>query len=485
MATATAGLNEAPTYHGGLESLDQEYSYWIDEVDGKVPADLRGTFFRNGPGRQTIGGTRYGHWFDGDGMLCAFTFPGGGKVHFKNAYVRTPKYVNETAAQKILYRGFGTQIPGGAMANAFKLPTTAANTNTIYHGGRLLALAEGGRPWEFKPDTLETVGEYTYGGALSKFRLFSAHGKVHPTSGDYINFGAGVSGMSLKGPRPCIHIYRIDPAGTMINEAQLRLDGSPFCHDFAITEKYAVFFINSIVFGGMGRFFLGQASIADGMRFDETVPMTVIVVDLDTLREVKRFETDPGAIIHFGNAFEHGDEIVVDGMYAADFDAGATLANVFSPDAHFGGGVYHRYTLNMTTGTLRVEKLVEQESEFPTFNTRKTGRKHGACYTACSVDNGANSFFNAFQKVTFDGDSTLVTLPPGCYGSEPMFAPAENATREDDGYLLVVVYDAYAHKSELQIYRADNVTDQVCRLGLKHHLPHQFHGYFTPALFVG
>ena len=46
-----------------------------------------------------------------------------------------------------------------------------------------------------------------------------------------------------------------------------------------------------------------------------------------------------------------------------------------------------------------------------------------------------------------------------------------------------MVYDAYAHKSELQIYRADDVTNMVCRLPLKHHVPHQFHGYFTDQVF--
>ena len=53
--------------------------------------------------------------------------------------------------------------------------------------------------------------------------------------------------------------------------------------------------------------------------------MTVVVVSLDTLTEVKRFETGPGAIIHFGNAFEEGDEIVVDGMFTDNFEANQTL----------------------------------------------------------------------------------------------------------------------------------------------------------------
>ena len=65
-----------------------------------------------------------------------------------------------------------------------------------------------------------------------------------------------------------------------------------------------------------------------------------------------------------------------------------------------------------------------------------------------------------------------------------MFAPAQGATREDDGYLLEVVYDGYKHRSELQVFRADAVRDQVCTLRLSHHLPHQFHGHFISQTFA-
>ncbi len=53
--------------------------------------------------------------------------------------------------------------------------------------------------------------------------------------------------------------------------------------------------------------------------------MQIVVVDLDTLTEVKRFETDPGAIIHFGNAFEEGDELIIDGMFQDNFGAKRNL----------------------------------------------------------------------------------------------------------------------------------------------------------------
>lgn len=482
MNIATRGGNEVPTCHGGLENLDQEYDYVVADIEGELPADLEGTFIRNGPGRQKIGGTPYAHWFDGDGMLSSFTFRNG-QVRFKNRYVRTPKYVEETAAQKILYRGFGTQIPGGWWKNAFRLPANPANTSVVYHGGHLLALNEGGRPWAVDPSDLETIGEFDYEGGMFG-RTFSAHGKIHPRTGDYVSFGSGSLRQGLKPPKPCLNLFRIGADGKVIASGRAVIDRFPFCHDFALSDRYAVFFIGSIVFGQMGSFFLGMRSIADLIAYDETLPMKIVVVDLQSLEVVRQFETDPGAIIHFGNAFEEADEIVVDGMYTGDFDANETLGDVFSPDARFGGGSYHRYRLNLATGQVACERLCDHESEFPTFNPAVAGRRHAACYTACSVPNGADSFFNGFQRVEFDGGSTLVTLPPGYYGSEPMFAPALDSRAEDHGYLLEVVYDAYRHRSELQIYRADQLTDLVCRLHLKHHLPHQFHGFFTPKLLL-
>ena len=479
---AEAASNQAPTCHGGLENLDEEHSYWIDDVEGDVPNDLQGTFFRNGPGRQRIGEQQYGHWFDGDGMICAFSFLDG-QVHFKNRYVRTPKYVDETAAQAVRYRGFGTQIPGGFSKNFLKMTANPANTSIIWHGGHLLALNEGGKPWRLHPNTLETDGEFDYDGGLEKGDVFSAHGKVHRRTGNYINFGAGMAGFGWRGPKPCLNLFRIDPNGTLQRRSQVPLDSFPFCHDFALSDRYAVFFIGSIVFANMGSVILGTRTISDNVKFDPGIPMQVVVVDLETLEEVKRFETDPGAIIHFGNAWEDGDTIHVDGMFADNFEANKTLNDVFNPAGRFNGGRYHRYALNLSDGTLQVEVVTDVESEFPTFNPALTGQRNEITYTACSVANGANSFFNAIQRLTRDGDAKLLTLPPGLYGSEPMFAPRAEARAEGDGYVLEVVYDGYKHRSELQILEAESLETRAV-LALKHHVPHQFHGHFTSDVFV-
>ena len=65
---------EAYPWSAGFRSLSEEHDYRIEEIDGQVPATLRGTLFRNGSGRNQLGGEWFPHWFDGDGMIAALRF---------------------------------------------------------------------------------------------------------------------------------------------------------------------------------------------------------------------------------------------------------------------------------------------------------------------------------------------------------------------------------------------------------------------------
>jgi all-trans-8'-apo-beta-carotenal 15,15'-oxygenase len=470
-----------PSASRGHEPQHKEFSYWATDIEGDLPKNLSGTFFRNGPGRLKIGDQQYGHWFDGDGQINAFSFIDG-KVHFKNRFVRTPKYIKETASQKIEYRGFGTQRPGGVLANAFRPPANPANTNTIYHGGHLLALNEGGKPYKLDPRNLHTVGEYTYEGALGASHMFSAHGKIEPKSGYYFNYGSGFS-LGSSGLQHQLNLYRIAPSGKLDKKGILPLDSFPFCHDFAMSDKYAVFFINSIVAEGLMDVVLGKSTLADSVGYRDHIPMQIIVVELDTFKEVRRFQCEPGAMIHFGNAWQHGDELFVDGMYADNFDANEMIKDVFSSE-RFGGGQYRRYRLNLATGTADFEVMTTVESEFPSFNPLLLGQQNELTFTACSVENGHTSFYNGIQSLSRDGEQTLVTLEPGYYGSEPLFALANDSDEERDGYILELLYNAFEHRSELAIFSAANIKQQLCRIKLDHHIPHQFHGFFTRETFA-
>ena len=58
---------------------------------------------------------------------------------------------------------------------------------------------------------------------------------------------------------------------------------------------------------------------------------------------------------------------------------------------------------------------------------------------------------------------------------EALFVPKSNPQKEDDGWLITLVYMADSHLSELWILRADTLQTQA-RLALPHHVPLGFHG---------
>src|SRR2546425_9893955 len=169
MAVETTPMEVAPgaayDWHHIFDALPEEHDYVVDELDGKLPEGLVGTLYRNGPGKNEVGGKPYAHLFDGDAMLSQFVFDGD-SVRYRNRHVRTTHYLAERAADRPLMRGYGQQRPGGPLANAFRTPANVANISVQYHSGNLLALYERGHPSLLDTDTLYTLGEDDFEGEL-------------------------------------------------------------------------------------------------------------------------------------------------------------------------------------------------------------------------------------------------------------------------------------------------------------------------------
>ena len=67
------------------------------EIEGKIPRELKGSLYRNGPGLFERGGLRKPHLLDGDGLVQRLSFADG-TAHYQNAFVRTPKFIAEEKA---------------------------------------------------------------------------------------------------------------------------------------------------------------------------------------------------------------------------------------------------------------------------------------------------------------------------------------------------------------------------------------------------
>src|ERR1700726_2590647 len=119
------------------------------KVAGELPRELNGTLYRNGPNPQfEVSGA---HWFVGDGMLHAFHLENG-RASYRNRWVRTPKWQAEPDAGRALFGGFGRKLPDAP--DTITQDSGVANTNIIFHAGRLLALEEGHLPTEIEPGSL-------------------------------------------------------------------------------------------------------------------------------------------------------------------------------------------------------------------------------------------------------------------------------------------------------------------------------------------
>lgn len=470
----------------GYESQPNEYSYWISDIEGRVPPELKGTFFRNGPGLFEINGQPIAHPFDGDGMICAFSFKDG-NVHFKNKFVRTEGYVKEQTAGKILYRGFGTQKPGGWLKNIFDLRfKNVANTSVIYWHNKILALWEGGNPYHLDPATLDTKGLDTLNGILKPNQPFSAHPKIfyNPETQQkiLINFGV-VTNLSSQ-----LHIWEIDQSEKLLATHQHQLSGFPLLHDMLITPHYYIFFHVPFKIKPLP-FLFGQKSIAECLKFDSQSPTKLLVISRQSPHEMKIIETDPFFVFHHVNAWENEGKLYLDSIcYDSFFETDSSI-NFREDDldlSYLPKGQLLRFEIDLVQEQASYKTLETTPLEMPIIHPEKQGYEYRYVYLNCADESTGSILQQGIRKIDmYTGDKQDFSVAPYGFVTEPMFIPSPNASTEDDGWVLTLVYNAAEHCSELVVLDARDLTkDPVAKLKLSHPIPHGFHGHWTNQLFL-
>jgi all-trans-8'-apo-beta-carotenal 15,15'-oxygenase len=468
-ATAPQAARAAADWHRIFDSLTDEHDYWVDRVTGVLPAELRGTLYRNGPGINEIGGRPFAHLFDGHGMISRFVLDGR-RVHFSNRFVRTHKFLVERNAPRPSVRGFGEE-GAGLMRNITSLPgkANAANTSVTMCGDNLLALWEGGRPWALDPDTLETRGEHDFDGELKALHAFSAHPKYDPRTREMFNFGAEYF------PRPRLRCYRVDPAGRLHQLGTVPMPFPVMNHDFALTERHLVFVIDPILVR-VGRIISGR-SVNSALRWDPSKPSIVVLVPRDGGKP-RTIETEPFFHFHVNNAFEDRGDTVVDLVRYDDYAIGENSLRQFRTGGFDEPAALWRLRIKPNDEVERHE-LCPWQCEFPQHDWRRTMLGYRHSYLAGRARGTGPQ--NAIIKVDNDtGRVSAHILGEGNVPGEPIFVPRSPDAGEDDGWLLSVVYGAAEHRSRLVILNASDLeSGPVASAHLRHHVPLGFHGTFT------
>jgi all-trans-8'-apo-beta-carotenal 15,15'-oxygenase len=476
-------LDLEEVYRRSLEAVTDEVDVPLTIREGAVPADLRGVLFRNGPGRAELYGQPYGHPFDGDGHLNRFEFSDAG-IRYRNRYVRTREFLEEEAARKILYRNFGTNIPGGFHKNLLRMRfKNAANTSVVMHAGRLHALWEGGVPHRLDPVTLETLARDDLGGALRNDaslieRLmkpelpYSAHPKLDPATGELFNFGVA------SGRYPTLMLYQLGPEGVCVRRDRLVMPMASFVHDFTLTADHRVFFLTPTAFD-FPRMLLGLASPVDSLRSLPEPTQILVLPRRGT--QVRSFTARPCFIFHFTNAFDDGPHIVVDAARMDHMPQSGAAAKLLAGSAsEFPRAYLTRYILDTRDGSVEERPLTEHGGELGTINPAYWTRPHRYSWSIEVPRQRKAPYSTGILKVDAETRSAQVRdFAPNLTG-EPIFVARPGATAEDDGWLLSMCYDAEAHTGELLVLDAADLRT-ICRARMPHHSPLGFHGTWVPA----
>ena len=498
MTVAPSAQSASPAYdRADWASAFRNVGVELDGVEltaarGEIPQELVGTLYRNGPGRLERGGQWVHHPFDGDGMITALRFAGG-KAQLRNRFVRTEGWLAEEQAGKVLYRGvFGSQKPGGPVANAFDLRLkNIANTHVVRLGDQLLALWEAAEPHALDPDTLETRGLSLLDGVLKPGEAFSAHPRFDPGhhgAPRMVTFGVKT------GPRSTIRLMEFavedDPAsgvkaGQLLSERRDSFNGFAFLHDFAITPNWAVFLQNAIAFNPLP-YVLGRKGAAQCLQSKPGGQAKFWLIPRDSgafAGQAPRILDAPdGFVFHHLNAWEEGDTVTVESIYYSDFPS-------IGPDDDFRAidfellpeGLLEQCRINLVDGSVNTTRLSERCCEFAMVNPEREGLPSRFAWMAVAERETGNDPLQAIKKLDLiNGERRVWSAAPRGFVSEPVMVPRPGASAEDDGWVLCMIWNGARCASDLVILDAASLAE-LAVLELPLAVPHGLHGSFVLA----
>jgi carotenoid cleavage dioxygenase len=431
---------------------------------------LEGVFYRNGPNPQFAPRDRY-HPFGGDGMVHAFRVEGG-RVSYRNRWVRTPKLELERAVGESLFGTLGNPFTTDERAKGTS--GNVANTSIVWHAGRLLALEEGHAPFEIDADTLASRGTHDWQGGL--VGPMTAHPKIDPETGELVAFGNGVGGMHTG--RLCYDV--VSGKGDLMRSDAFDGPYPAMVHDFIVTREHVVFPIFPATVD-IGRAMKGGAPIA----WDPSQTSRLGVMRRDaSVDSIRWLEYDPVFVYHPMNAFEQDGSIVAD-MVVYDAAPGFPGADGSRPDPRKAVARLERWTIDPSgRGDAVRNEIVDQvPNEYPRIDDRFAGRRHRhGWYVRTHGDRGKDGLADELAHVDFEsGRIEHFAFGEGNWTSEAVFVPRAADAAEGDGFVVCVVYRPERNASDFVVFEAGDVSaGPIATAHLDVRVPNGFHAAWRP-----
>ena len=435
-------------------------------VEGSLPPGIDGGFYRAAADHAFPPRFADDIPFNGDGMISLFRIKAG-RASLKTRFVRSERFLAEQAAGRALmgkYRNRHLDDPALG-----EVSRDLANTNTIIHGGVLLAFWEGARPMALDPVTLETIGRWDFHGTLDS-PTCSAHCKVDPVTGNLVGFA-----FATKGEFTADSIYfEVSPDGRVIHQTEFQLPYFAELHDCGVTRDYICFPVVPIM--GCGEERLKQGETYYG--WDPTREIHLGVLPRFGKGDQIRWFTEPNQFTsHVMNAWNEGTKV--------HFDTCVAPGNLFPWFPEWGKPFdvaktavkLTRWTVDMASNSDGFESAVvlsDYIGEFPKTDGRYQMRQYRHGWL---LGFGGPHRSGLAHVDLATGETHEWNMPSTKIVQEPTFIPRSPDAPEGDGWIAQAATDSETLLTELNLFVATDIASgPIATVKAPLHLKPAYHG---------
>ncbi|MDT8397563.1 MAG: carotenoid oxygenase family protein [Pseudomonadales bacterium] len=439
------------------------------EVEGDLPADLDGAFYRVGPDPQYPKAPDYENDipFDGEGHVTMWRIKDG-HADYRSRYVKNQRWKAQHAARRSLFGMYRNPMTDDPLAAGLSRGT--ANTQVFYHHGKLLAMKEDSPPVAMDPLTLDTLDDYyTFGGGM-KGQTFTAHPKIDAETGEMICFGYEAKGFLTDD----VEIFSVEPLGGRVTwSAWIKVPYACMIHDFSVTATHIGFLITPLAANR-------QIIEAGGPHFawDSTLPSWMGVMHRGGDGSDIRWFKGPGEMAtHTMGTWSDGEKFYwdVDGGESNQFPFFPQLHERFDPVKAVGR--VRRMTVDLNNRRQQAYDIQFMYPEVTGVLARQDDRYHTVPYRYGFLQAGAQGW----AIMDHQAGTHKFFSQPDTQLAEMCFVPRRQNAPEGDGYLIGVANRLKENgRSDLILIDAQHPEDGViATVKMPYKVPGQVHGFWV------
>lgn len=307
---------------------------------------------------------------------------------------------------------------------------------------------------------LDTIGTWDAQGQLTVG--MNAHTKVDPLTGElyYISY-------SINKP-PYLYCGMIDALGVQKFLYPIAIPYPVMMHDFAITQNNIIFFVCPAVID------INAVYEADGKNKlltwrPDLQTLIGIMPRKGTPKDISWIPTSSFFVYHFMNAYEEEEVLIIDYIWRDGF-----MISHVSKDP---SNTLFRMEISKDNKILKNEQLFSNHIEFPRIRETLTGLKYQYGYAAGQKDTNSKGFDTIYQYDMQNKSTNLHYFGPHCLVGEPVFVPKTGGIRENEGYILAIVFDFERNQNSFIILDGENINKApIATIQLPQRVPFGLHG---------